>query len=205
MTQDPIRYYVVVRAKGEGVKPEIFNADTYEARRKAASHLYFCCSTRRTPIRPSKSGRYPPMTFSSDRSGRAWRRHRKSSWRSMSQATTISPPATWSTTSSRRSKAKSKTFVGDSPDLPFAAADHWCIGEASEPFFADRSAAERLLNIDYTAPADPDGWARRQRRHCRSGARPSGLGQQLWRRMDSRKRDPEDPSRNRARCVVRTG
>ena len=44
---------------------------------------------------------------------------------------------------------QSKTFVGDSPDLPFAATDHWCIGEASEPFFADRSAAERLLDIDY--------------------------------------------------------
>ena len=45
-------------------------------------------------------------------------------------------------------QAKSTTFVGDSPDLPFAATDHWCIGEGSEPFFADRSAAERLLNID---------------------------------------------------------
>ena len=41
MTQDPIRYYVVVKAKGEGVKPELFNADTDDARRKAAIHLYF--------------------------------------------------------------------------------------------------------------------------------------------------------------------
>ena len=41
MTHDPIRYYVVLKAKGEGVKPELFNADTDDARRKAASHLYF--------------------------------------------------------------------------------------------------------------------------------------------------------------------
>ena len=41
MTQNPIRYYVVLKAKGEGVKPELFNADTDDARRKAASHLYF--------------------------------------------------------------------------------------------------------------------------------------------------------------------
>ena len=39
MTQDPIRHYVVVKARGEGVKPEDFNSDSEEARRKAATRL----------------------------------------------------------------------------------------------------------------------------------------------------------------------
>jgi len=40
-------------------------------------------------------------------------------------------------------------FVCSSPDLPFASADHWCPNDAANPIFADRSAAERLLGIDY--------------------------------------------------------
>ena len=53
MTQNPIRYYVVVKANSEGVKPEIFTAEN-EARRKAASHLYFLLFDIRTAHPPFK-------------------------------------------------------------------------------------------------------------------------------------------------------
>ena len=148
MTQDPIRYYVVVRARGEGVKPELFNADTDDARRKAAIHLYFLLfdlqnddppfKVRAIPSNDVFSGserpsvaRTPEIVVALDVLGDDNR-----SARNVVDAII------------KAVQAKSTTFVGDSPDLPFAATDHWCIGEASEPFFADRSAAERLLNID---------------------------------------------------------
>jgi subtilisin family serine protease len=44
---------------------------------------------------------------------------------------------------------KQDIFAGASPDLPFASADHWCIGDAADPIFSDRSAAERLHGIDF--------------------------------------------------------
>jgi Subtilase family len=148
MTQDPIRYYVVVRAKGEGVKPELFNADTDDARRTAAIHLYFLLfdsqnddppfKVRAIPSNDVFSGserpsvaRTPEIVVALDVLG-----DDKRSARNVVDAII------------KAVQAKSKTFVGDSPDLPFAATDHWCVGEASDPFFADRSAAERLLNID---------------------------------------------------------
>ena len=148
MTQDPIRYYVVVRAKGEGVKPELFNADTDDARRKAAIHLYFLLFDSQNDDPPFKVRAIPSNdVFSGSERPRVARTPEivvaldvvgddNRSARNVVDAIIKAVPA------------KSKTFVGDSPDLPFAATDHWCIGEASEPFFADRSAAERLLNID---------------------------------------------------------
>ncbi len=44
---------------------------------------------------------------------------------------------------------KGEIFGGSSPDIPFAAADHWCMGEAADPIFSDRSEAERLLGVDF--------------------------------------------------------
>jgi Subtilase family len=44
---------------------------------------------------------------------------------------------------------KPDIFAGSSPDLVFASSDHWCIGDASNPMFSDRSAAEKLLGVDY--------------------------------------------------------
>lgn len=43
---------------------------------------------------------------------------------------------------------KTNVFVGGSPDIPFASSDHWCIGDAGDSMFSDRSGAERLLRID---------------------------------------------------------
>ena len=146
MTQDPIRYYVVVRAKAEGVKPELFNADTDDARRKAAIHLYFLLFNSQNDD-PPFIVRAIPYVFSGSERPRVAR----------TPEIVVALDVLGDDNRSARNvvdaiikavQAKSKTFVGDSPDLPFAATDDWCIGEASEPFFADRSAAERLLNID---------------------------------------------------------
>ena len=148
MTQDPIRYYVVVRAKGEGVKPELFNADTDDARRKAAIHLYFLLFDSQNDDPPFKVRAIPSNDVFSGSERPSVAR---------TPEIVVALDVLGDDNRSARNvvdaiikavQAKSKTFVGDSPDLPFAATDHWCIGEASEPFFADRSAAERLLNID---------------------------------------------------------
>jgi hypothetical protein len=50
----------------------------------------------------------------------------------------------------RRAVADEKAgiFVASSADIPFASSDHWCMGDAADPVFADRSAAERLLRVD---------------------------------------------------------
>jgi subtilase family protein len=149
MTQNPIRYYVVVKANGEGVKPEEFNADSVEARRKAASHLYFLLF--------GTENNHPPFDVRAIPSNDVF-----SGSERPSLAKTLEIVVALDVLGDDKQRAsdvvneiikavgeKSKIFVGESPDLPFAAADHWCIGEASEPFFADRSAAERLLGIDY--------------------------------------------------------
>jgi hypothetical protein len=50
-----------------------------------------------------------------------------------------------------------ETVVAASPDLPFAAADHWCSAEASSPVFGDRVKAEQLLQVDYLRTNNADG------------------------------------------------
>jgi subtilisin family serine protease len=42
-----------------------------------------------------------------------------------------------------------EVFLRIGVDVPFAGADHWCPREAADPIFATRSAAERLLGVDY--------------------------------------------------------
>jgi subtilisin family serine protease len=46
-----------------------------------------------------------------------------------------------------RSEKRSAVFTGAGADLPFAVAEHWCPGEASDPIFSDRKAAELLLGV----------------------------------------------------------
>ncbi|MEA2872446.1 MAG: hypothetical protein QOH67_2422 [Hyphomicrobiales bacterium] len=48
----------------------------------------------------------------------------------------------------RAAGEKGEIFAGSSPDIAFAAADHWCMS-ASDPIFSDRSEAERLLGVDF--------------------------------------------------------
>lgn len=40
-------------------------------------------------------------------------------------------------------------FLAGSPDIPFASSDHWCVGDAANSLFSDRSGAERLLGVDF--------------------------------------------------------
>jgi hypothetical protein len=42
-----------------------------------------------------------------------------------------------------------KSFAGGGPDLPFAAADHWCPREATDPIFSRRAEAERQIGITF--------------------------------------------------------
>jgi hypothetical protein len=49
----------------------------------------------------------------------------------------------------RAAREMRDVFSGSSPDIAFGTADHWCMGEATDPIFSDRSAAERLLGVDF--------------------------------------------------------
>jgi hypothetical protein len=42
---------------------------------------------------------------------------------------------------------KREIFSGSSTDIPFSSADHWC--GAVDPIFANRSAAQTLIGVDY--------------------------------------------------------
>jgi subtilisin family serine protease len=46
-------------------------------------------------------------------------------------------------------EAKQGIFIGDGADVPFAGTEHWCPGEAADPIFSNRDAAERLLDVPY--------------------------------------------------------
>jgi hypothetical protein len=48
-------------------------------------------------------------------------------------------------------------FRGGGVNIPFAAADHWCPGEAANPIFANRAAAERMLGAPYPKSAAVTG------------------------------------------------
>lgn len=149
MASDPIRYYVVLKAKGEGVKPRIFDADTDEARLKAAIHLYLLLFDTRNDDPPFKVRAVPSNHVFS-----GTERPRGAKAKEIVVALDVvgddtQPARNVVNDMIKAIRAKSKTFVGDSPDLPFAAADHWCVGEAASPTFADRSAAERLHGIGF--------------------------------------------------------
>ena len=45
------------------------------------------------------------------------------------------------------SQSRPTQLQGGGIDLPIASTDHWCPGEATDPIFADRTAAELLLHI----------------------------------------------------------
>jgi hypothetical protein len=149
MAQDPIKYYVVVKRNGERVKPEDLRADNDEARSKAANHLYFLLFDAESDDPPFAVRTVPSndVFFGTERPGEA---HTPEIVVALDVTGDDKRRASDVVDDIIRAvQAKTNTFVGESPDLPFAAADHWCVGEATNPFFGDRSAAERLLNIDF--------------------------------------------------------
>jgi hypothetical protein len=144
MTQDPIRYYVVLRT-GQGIKSRDFDKD--EAARVIAQKVYGSRIRGQPPFRvraiptsevlsstegPEISANLQEVVVALDVLGRGKR--------SASDVVNDIMGAV---------AGKSDVFAGSSPDLAFAAADHWCVGDGADPVFSDRSAAERLLGIDY--------------------------------------------------------
>jgi hypothetical protein len=150
MTQDPIRHYVVVKARGEGVKPEDFNADSEEARRKAATRLALLLF--------GETIDHPPFQVRAIPSNDVFSGQRRPKRRPKTPDIVVALDVTGSDEQPATNvvddiikavEQKPKVFTGDSPDLPFATADHWCMGDASDSIFADRTAAQRVLGVDY--------------------------------------------------------
>jgi Subtilase family len=148
MTRNPIKYYVVLKTPA-GVVDEYFNDASAEhsdaadrwAARYVALKLYgrdMVDDVPFTAVRPSSQV--------------YWGRERPSKGRRPEEvvvALNIFGNARLTPAQVVQDIISADAFAGSSPDLPFAASDHWCIGEAADPMFADRSAAERLLRIDY--------------------------------------------------------
>lgn len=150
MTQDPIRHYVVLKANHAGIIPGYFNKERAEAdqwaTRYIAEHVYGRDMTDppfHTVARPSNDvyadferPAKPPepreVVVALNVSG-SDKRTSQDVVNDIIKAVAEKPDI----------------FLGSSPDLVFAASDHWCLGDASDPVFSDRSAAERLLGVDY--------------------------------------------------------
>ena len=149
MTQNPIRHYVVlktVRGISEAYfDPSVDNANSW-ATNYVAEHVYgrelsdlpFRCVARPSndvywgTVRPLKPPELPEVVVALSVTGNS-RRTSREVVNDIINAVAKKP----------------HVFAGSSPDLVFASSDHWCMGEASDPIFADRSAAERLLGVDY--------------------------------------------------------
>jgi hypothetical protein len=150
MTQNPIRYYVVLN-NSKGVAHEYFHSDDAAADRWAARYVAAQVYGR------EMVDELPFSTAARPSSQVHWGSEKPSKGplpEELVVALNVVGNAKLSPTQvvndiNRAALAKPEVFAGSSPDIPFASSDHWCIGEAADPMFADRSAAERLLRIDY--------------------------------------------------------
>jgi subtilisin family serine protease len=150
MTQNPIRHYVVLKTVQRGINeayfdPSLDNANNW-ATNYVAEHVYgralsdmpFQCVARPSndvywgSERPAKPPELPGVVVALSVTGTS-RRTSREVVNDIIKAVAKKP----------------HIFAGSSPDLVFASSDHWCIGEASDPIFANRSAAERLLGVNY--------------------------------------------------------
>ena len=153
MTQDPIRHYVVLKVLKEFADEIIsgyFNEDSAEAdnwaTRYIAKNVYGPEMTDppfRTVARPSND------VYSGSE-----RPEKTPKFRELVVALNISGSDKGTSREVVNDiieavAEKPDIFAGSSPDIVFAAADHWCIGDASNSIFSDRSAAERLHGVDY--------------------------------------------------------
>jgi hypothetical protein len=153
MTRDPIRHYVVLKANREGVIPNYFNPDSAAAdewaRSYIAEHVYEGAMRTDPPFvtvaRPSNDVHSgfgeltdPPKPQEVVVALNVYGSARLSSHEVVNDIITAAA-----------APEKQDIFSGSCPDIPFAASDHWCIGDASDSIFSDRSGAERLLGIDF--------------------------------------------------------
>jgi len=149
MTQNPIRYYVVFKAN-QGIRPDYFDKDDAKADQWAtdfiATHVYgrpMVDPPFRTRARPSAKVSFSPeppagfdrimeLVVALDITGND-RQSRESVLDDIMRAVQDKP----------------EVFIGGSPDLVFASSDHWCVADAANPIFSVRSAAQRLIGIDF--------------------------------------------------------
>ena len=147
MTQDPIRHYVVLDTANEDVRTGYFNPNARAADIWARSYIgvhVYGPAVVDPPFdviaRPSRD-----LTADLDRP------------KIPSEVVVAVSTAGGDRRTSeeviddiiRAAHEKPHIFAGSSPDIPFAALDHWCMADASDPVFSDRSGAERLLGVDY--------------------------------------------------------
>jgi subtilisin family serine protease len=142
MTRNPIRYYVVLKNT-----KEYFHADFAAAKRYLARQLYG----------PDMVVEDVPFDIAALPSTQVHLDSQKPVKKSEPEEIVV---ALYVRGNSRRSPTevlddiiatvdkKPEVFAGGSPDIPFASSDHWCIGDAGDSMFSDRSAAERLVRID---------------------------------------------------------
>jgi hypothetical protein len=150
MTPNPIRYYVVLK-NPRGFSPEYFHDDAAAADRWAARYIAAQVYGREmvddlpfsTAARPSSQ-----VYLGSEKPSKKPQPDELVVALNVVGNAKLSPIQVVNDIN-KAALQKPEVFAGSSPDIPFAASDHWCIGEAADPMFSDRSAAERLLHIDY--------------------------------------------------------
>ena len=147
MTQDPIRHYVVLDTANEDVRTGYFNPNARAADIWARSYIgvnVYGPGVVEPPFdvvaRPSRDltadldrPKIPPEVVVAVSTAGGDRRTSEEVIDDIIRA----------------AHEKPHIFAGSSTDIPFAALDHWCMADASDPVFSDRSGAERLLGVDY--------------------------------------------------------
>jgi hypothetical protein len=145
MTQDLIRYYVVLKASEDHLRSTYLKKDAGEMGRHIATQVYGReiasppFTVRSFPSYISPAAEHADMFDKLERLVVALDIRGDGPKSSRNVVTDIINAVA----------AKPAVFAGSSPDIPIASTDHWCIGEALDPIFADRSAAERTVGIDF--------------------------------------------------------
>jgi subtilisin family serine protease len=149
MAQDPIRYYVVLKGSPTDLQP-YFDQDSAKADEWARDFV-----VQQVFGRPMAD---PPLRVRARPSNEIFSGSERSLTADRPQEVVVALDILGSDKQSSSAvvneiisavAAKPAIFAGSSPDLPFTAADHWCIGDASDPIFSDRSGAEKLLGVPY--------------------------------------------------------
>jgi subtilisin family serine protease len=146
MAQNLIRYYVLLRADHDRVKSFYQKRDTDSLGKFIASQVF-----DREVERPPFSIRSLP---SLDVSTAAERSEVLDGLDRLVVALDVTGDSEHSSESVvdhiiRAAANKAGFFAGSSPDITIGSTDHWCVGEALDPIFSDRTAAERTVGIDY--------------------------------------------------------
>jgi Subtilase family len=149
MTQRPVRYYVVIKASHES-RPAYFDKDERRADEWAAQYIAWHVYGQRMSDPPFSTRSRPSAQISSESEG-------PDAFDALQELVVALDVVGDDKRSSeevvkdiiKAVQEKPDIFVDSSPDLVVASADHWCVADAADPIFSVRSAAERLLGIDF--------------------------------------------------------